>query len=170
MHALGDAASLFEKLLGEREVGPTFVEESFPADSELIPSRLNRRRSLPCWHEQQEVILGLAECVTFRRRNSIYRVGGVHVPKRTDHFAFDIGEAKSVLADISFVGEVVLTECFAISSKLVRESLAAQLILGRKAIQPFPHARAATICTEASLDNGRNTPDLGQERADMRVE
>jgi hypothetical protein len=32
VHALGDAASLFDKLLSEREVGPTFVEERFPAD------------------------------------------------------------------------------------------------------------------------------------------
>jgi hypothetical protein len=28
---------LVDKLLGEREVGPTFVEEGLPADSELIP-------------------------------------------------------------------------------------------------------------------------------------
>jgi hypothetical protein len=74
VHALSDGASLDDKLLGEREIGPAFVKERLPSDGELIPSRLNRRRSPPCCQEQQKVILGLAEWVTFRRRNSMYHL------------------------------------------------------------------------------------------------
>jgi hypothetical protein len=142
MHALGDDASLVDKLLGERQVVLTLSKERLSINGELIPSGLNWLRRL-CSCPWQSWVVARAKTPALGIRDTFSRAGGMHLPKRPDHLALDVREAKSVLANISFVGEIVPTKCFAISSKLVRERLAPGLLGRRKAIKPVLHGTAA---------------------------
>jgi len=60
MHTLGDSASLRDKFLCEREIGPTFGKQRPPINREVGPHRLNRKRRLRSSQKKSGIVAEIA--------------------------------------------------------------------------------------------------------------
>jgi hypothetical protein len=108
MNLLAEFVSLIAEISRQLKVIATFVEERLPANGELIPPWLNWLRRLCSGPLQSGVVAGIVKAPAFGSWDTFDGASGVYLAKRPDHLALNIGVAKSVLAGMSFQGEMVL--------------------------------------------------------------
>jgi hypothetical protein len=112
VHLLADVARLTAEIGCQFKVTSTFVEERLPANCELIPSGSNLLRRLCSSQGQTRFVGRIVKAPALGSWDTFNGASGVLYPKRPDHLALDAGVAKSVLADISLVGEMMLRKLF----------------------------------------------------------
>jgi hypothetical protein len=108
VHLLAEAVSLIAEIERQLKVISTFVEERLPANGELIPPGPNWLRRLCSSQGQTRFVGRIVKAPAFGSWDTFNGASGMYLPKRPDHLALDTGVAKSVLAGISLVGEMVL--------------------------------------------------------------